>query len=240
MDLQPALHDLRSEPDAADGGAVHDVPCSRPTTHRAPPARRRLGARAAGPLDALEADLADLPAHRAIRTALRRARRPVVVTDFGPDAAALLVLARNADPDVPIVWVETGLETAATRRFAHGFARERSLELRIVHPTIGPEAIRARLAASSPADVRARQELIDVVRDAPLARAFATLDADLVITDARRSAVATGAFASRPDGRLEYAPLFDWDDARTAAFLAAHELPNGHSFHDPLTGAASE
>lgn len=237
MDLQPALHDLRPEPDAADSGAVHDVPCSRPTTHRAPPARRRLGARAAG---SLEADLAGLPAHRAIRTALRRARRPVVVTDFGPDAAALLVLARNADPDLPIVWVETGLETEATRRFAHGFAREHSLELLIVHPTIEPEAIRARLAASSPADVRARQELIDVVRDAPLARAFATLDADLVITDARRSAVATGAFASRPDGRLEYAPLFDWDDARTAAFLAAHELPNGHSFHDPLTGAASE
>mgnify|MGYP002754423839 CR=1 FL=1 len=60
--------------------------------------------------------------------------RAIVTTNFRPFEAVILHLATRVQPDVPVVWMDSGYNTEATYRTADELTRRLALKLHIYHP----------------------------------------------------------------------------------------------------------
>ncbi|ANU08528.1 phosphoadenylyl-sulfate reductase [Paraurantiacibacter namhicola] len=150
--------------------------------------------------------------------------RVAVVSSFGTESAVLLHLAAQADPLVPVVFVDTlkmfpeTLEYRATLLDRFGL-----LNASVVKPD--PDVIAAKdangLRWSFDPD-----GCCDIRKVEPLARAKAGLDTWI----SGRKAFQSSTRANLPrfeieDGRLKINPLGDWVKEDLDAYFAEHDLP---------------
>jgi len=59
-----------------------------------------------------------------------------VTTNFGPHAAVLLHMLTQVKPDLPVVWIDSGLNKIETYEFAEITAEELNLNMQVYTPTI--------------------------------------------------------------------------------------------------------
>jgi phosphoadenosine phosphosulfate reductase len=176
----------------------------------------------------LAEDLAGLDAAAIVTLLARRFRgRIAAISSFGADAAVLLHLVAQADPDMPVLFLDTGQHFPETP--AHGEALLRRLGLRDLR-RIRPDA--AALAARDPLGglwALDPESCCALRKVAPLQAALAPFD--LWLTGRRRHQAATRAGlpvveTMAPDGsRLRVNPLAAWSAQAVEAYLRAHDLP---------------
>lgn len=157
--------------------------------------------------------------------ARRFAGRIAAISSFGADAAVLLHLVAEADPAMPVLFLDTGRHFPATLAYRDALARHLGLrDVRSVAPD--PAALAARdpfgaLWASDPDACCALRKV------APLEAALAPWT--VWLTGRRRHQAATRAampvLEAMPDGRLRANPLAAWSAAEVEAHLARHRLP---------------
>jgi len=146
------------------------------------------------------------------------------VSSFGAESAVLLALVAEADPRIPVIFLETGKHFAETRRY-----RDRLIE------TLGLEDVRLALPAArhiatldpvgtlwqSDPDACCRLRKV-----APLKRALAEWGAWITgrkrYQGDRRSALPT---FEADDGQVKVNPLAGWSKARVEAAFAERNLP---------------
>ena len=66
-----------------------------------------------------------------VEWALGKAKNPMLSTNFRPLAAGLLHMLTRANPETPVVWVDTGYNTTATYEFAERLLSELKLNLHV-------------------------------------------------------------------------------------------------------------
>jgi len=150
--------------------------------------------------------------------------RIAAVSSFGTESAVLLALLAEADPRIPVIFLETGKHFEETRRY-----RDRLIE------TLGLEDVRlvlpeARHAANLDPSGRLWQSDPDACcrlrKVAPLKRALAEWGAWITgrkrYQGDRRSALP--AFEA-VDGQVKVNPLAGWSKAQIEAAFAARKLP---------------
>ena len=165
-----------------------------------------------------------------VRTVLneRLLGRVALVSSFGAESAVLLHLVATADPATPVMFLDTGKHFAETLAYRDLLAQRLGLtDLRILSPDT------ADLAARDESGLRWSYDpdgCCAIRKVAPLAAAMPEFDATITGRKGFQSATRAGLARFELDrsdaaGRLKFNPLADWDTARIAAYVAAHDLP---------------
>jgi phosphoadenosine phosphosulfate reductase len=178
------------------------------------------------------APLRDLPADRLLAWAAETyGRRFAVVTSFQAEGMVVLDLARQVDPGVRVLTVDTGRLPEETYQVIEAVRTGMGLEVEVVSPD--PAEIAAMVARHGPnlfhKDPALRRLCCHVRKVAPLDRALAGIGA--WATGLRRDGgqARAGTPKAEPDpahgGIVKLNPLADWTRDQVWAYVRAHRLP---------------
>lgn len=174
----------------------------------------------------LNSELALLDAAASVALVASRYRgRIALVSSFGVEAAVLLHLVAQADPAMPVIFLDTGKLFPETLAYRDRLTAHLGLrDLRSLQPDP------AALAAADPLGGLwsfAPDACCALRKVAPLAAAIAPFHVTL---NGRKRAhggdrAALPLAEANEDGRLKVNPLAAWDATAIAAWRAAHRLP---------------
>lgn len=186
------------------------------------------------------AELAQVTPAEIVRWALQQAPEGAIVsTNFRPYEAALLHLCVQADPDIPVLWVDHGYNRPATYRHAEALRKLLNLNLKPYHPRMSAahrDAVHGPIP--TPDNEEALRDFSAVMKLEPFRRGMRELAPQVWITALRRVQNPNRAglnivSADSNFGSVKVSPLFHWTDAETEAYLQAHGLPNEWDYFDP-------
>lgn len=187
----------------------------------------------------LNADWRQLSAAEVVRRAVRLAPgRAIVSTNFRPYEAVLLHLAVQAEPQIPVLWVDHGLNRPATYRHAEDLRGRLGLNLQ---PFVPRRTAAWREAMYGPLDLDDEASLRSFSAEfklEPFRRGLRELAPLVWITALRRTQnpgrAALELVSFDPTFEVvKINPLLEWSDAQLEAYLAEHDLPNEWDYFDP-------
>jgi phosphoadenosine phosphosulfate reductase len=147
-----------------------------------------------------------------------------IVSSFGAESAVLLHLIGSIDPDVPVIFLETGKHFPETLAYRDTLIEKIGLTgVRNVMPDAATLARKDETGLRWSYDPDGCCEIRKVI---PLKAALAPFDAQFTGRKAFQSA--TRAALPRfevEEGRLKVNPLADWDKPRIEAYMVEHALP---------------
>jgi phosphoadenosine phosphosulfate reductase len=175
-----------------------------------------------------------------IRFAISKAPgRAIVSTNFRPYEAAILHLAVQAQPDIPVLWVDHGYNRPATYKHAEDLSARLKLNLKPYLPRI-TAAHRDAIYGAIPTteDEAGLKKFSAVMKLEPFQRGMKELAPTVWITALRKVQNPNRAgldIVSLDEnfGALKVSPLFYLSDADLDAYLNQHQLPNEWDYFDP-------
>lgn len=169
--------------------------------------------------------------------ALARAARPVLSTNFRPHSAALLHMVTRACPDIPVIWVDTGYNTAATYRYAEQVTPLLQLKLQVYAPRVTGARRHAVLGGVPKLDDPLHAAFTREVKLEPFERALHELAPDFWFTGIRSEQTdfrkSLGVLSPGPHGTLRIAPFFNWTEVDLEDYIYEHGLPDNLDYADP-------
>jgi phosphoadenosine phosphosulfate reductase len=175
-----------------------------------------------------------------VQWALSLGQSSIVTTNFRPFEAVILHLVTRVNPDVPVVWMDNGYNTAATYQFADAVTRQLDLNLKIYLP-LRSRAHREAVDGATPAlDDPRHTAFTAEVKLEPFARALRETAPRVWFTALRASDTAVRAqmdpVSINPDGLIKVAPLLHWSSKDLYEYCEKHALPNNFDYVDPTKG----
>ncbi|MDB6092613.1 MAG: phosphoadenylylsulfate reductase [Verrucomicrobia bacterium] len=175
-----------------------------------------------------------------VRWALEKSQgRALVSTNFRPYEAAILHVAVQAQPDIPVLWVDHGYNRAATYLHAENLKARLKLNLKAYLPLLTP-AHRDAVFGPVPdlADETGLKEFSRQMKLEPFQRGMRELAPVVWITALRKVQNPNRAgldIVSHDEnfGALKVSPFFHWNDTELEAYLAKNDLPNEWDYFDP-------
>ena len=186
------------------------------------------------------AELATKSPLEVVRWALAQAGgRALVSTNFRPYEAVVLHLATQAQPDIPVLWVDHGYNRPATYLHAEQLRTQLKLNLKPFLPKMTPahrDAIHGPIPSLD--DEAGLKQFSAVMKLEPFQRGMKELAPTVWITALRKvqNPNRAGLDLVSHDanfGALKISPVFHWTDADMEAYLKRHELPNEWDYFDP-------
>jgi phosphoadenosine phosphosulfate reductase len=165
--------------------------------------------------------------------------RAVVSTNFRPYEAVILHLCVEAQPDIPVLWVDHGYNRAATYAHAEELRARLKLNVKTYLPRITAahrDAIHGPIPA--PGDEAGLQHFSAQMKLEPFQRGMRELAPRVWITALRkvqnphRAGLGVVSLAAN-FGTLKVSPVFHWGDTEMEAYLKEHDLPNEWDYFDP-------
>ena len=190
-------------------------------------------------IEALNAALRDQTPEAIIRRALELGPRVIATTSFSPNAAVMLHLVTRVQPDLPVVWVDSGYNVPDTYRVAEQLMEQLNLNMQIFTPAMTSERRNALMGGipHPDDDPELHEEFTRQVKLEPFARAIDTLQPDVWITGIRRDETdfrrTLDIVSVDSRGLLKVAPIFYWTQDDIAAYMKQHQLPSCRHYFDP-------
>jgi len=190
-------------------------------------------------LDKINAELKDLAAEDIVRWALQQNQSVITTTSFSPNSAAMLHLVTQIQPDMPIVWVDSGYNMPDAYRVAEQLIQKLHLHMHIYTPQMTAERRNALMGGiPHPDDNPAlHAEFVRQVKLEPFQRALDELKPKIWLTGIRREET---EFRKTLDivswdnrGLLRVAPLFCWNAEQIQDYMDRFELPTCKHYFDP-------
>jgi phosphoadenosine phosphosulfate reductase len=187
-------------------------------------------------LDKINAELGNDP-QALVNWAVGLKRKAICTTNFRPFEAVILHLCVQAQPDMPIVGMDSGYATPATYRCADEIARLLKLNLVIYHPRRS-RAHREAVDGETPSiDDPRHAAFTQEVKLEPFERALREMQPQVWFTAIRAADTAVRA-AMKPvsvnaDGLIKVAPVLNWTSKEMHAYCQKHGLPNNFDYFDP-------
>jgi phosphoadenosine phosphosulfate reductase len=165
--------------------------------------------------------------------------RAIVSTNFRPYEAAILHLAVQAQPDIPVLWVDHGYNRPATYKHAEELRARLGLNLKPYLPKLTAahrDAIYGPIPTTE--DEEGLKKFSAQMKLEPFQRGMKELAPTVWITALRKVQNPNRAgldIVSHDEnfGALKVSPLFYWSDADLDAYLEKHQLPNEWDYFDP-------
>jgi len=154
--------------------------------------------------------------------------RTMLTSSFGAQSAVMLHLVSQVQPDVPVVWIDTGYLFPETYRFAEQLRERLGLNLKVYQPEMSParmEAMLGRLWEGDEADLDRYDQLRKVE---PMQRAMDEVNPAAWYAGLRggqtnfRSTLRKVEFQN---GVYKILPILDWSTKRVHEYLTEHDLP---------------
>jgi len=165
--------------------------------------------------------------------------RAIVSTNFRPYEAAILHVATQVQPDIPVLWVDHGYNRPATYKHAEALRASLGLNLKPFLPRLTPahrDAIHGPIPTTE--DEAGLKKFSALMKLEPFQRGMRELAPTVWITALRKVQNPNRAgldIVSLDEnfGALKVSPFFHATDADLEAYLAQHRLPNEWDYFDP-------
>jgi phosphoadenosine phosphosulfate reductase len=175
-----------------------------------------------------------------VRWAVAKAgSRAIVSTNFRPYEAAILHLAVQVQPDMPVLWVDHGYNRPATYKHTEDLRSRLHLNVKPYLPRMTAthrDAIHGPIPTTD--DEAGLKKFSAVMKLEPFQRGMKELAPTVWITALRKvqNPNRAGLDIISPDenfGSLKVSPFFYYSDTDLDAYLAEHQLPNEWDYFDP-------
>ena len=165
--------------------------------------------------------------------------RAVVSTNFRPYEAVILHLCVQAQPDLPVLWVDHGYNRPATYRHAEKLHSLLKLNLKVCLPRITAahrDAVWGPIPAAD--NETGLKQFSALMKLEPFQRGMKELAPKVWITGLRKVQSGTRAALDIVSldtnfGTVKVSPVFYWSDEEMEAYLEEHDLPNEWDYFDP-------
>ena len=189
-------------------------------------------------IDAVNRQLRDASPEEIIRWALDLQLKTIATTSFGRNASAILHMLVQQQPDLPIVWIDTGYNLRDTYVVAEKIIRQLSLNMRVFSPEITSERRNAIMGGiPTIEDETLHQEFTRQVKLEPFDKVVEELQPELWVTGIRQEETAhrrtLDIVSIDQRGLLKVAPLFYWSEEQTEQYRIDNELPTCKHYFDP-------
>ena len=165
--------------------------------------------------------------------------RAVVSTNFRPYEAVVLHLCVQAQPNIPVLWVDHGYNRPATYRHAEQLRARLNLNLKTSLPRISTAHRDAVYGPVPGADDEAGlKQFSAMMKLEPFQRGMKELSPRVWLTALRkvqnpnRAGLDIVSLDTNFD-TLKVSPVFYWSDADMEAYLEEHDLPSEWDYFDP-------
>lgn len=162
----------------------------------------------------------------------------IATTSMGRNAAVMLHLVSQINPDLPTIWVDTGYNLRDTYIIAERLIKDLKLNIHVYSPQMTSERRNAIMGGIPTVDEEERhEEFTRQVKLEPFDRALSDLAPDIWLTGIRRDetdhrkTLDTVSLDNR--GIIKVAPVFYWSDDEVDAYMEAHQLPTCRHYFDP-------
>ncbi|MEC9483334.1 MAG: phosphoadenosine phosphosulfate reductase family protein [Halomonas sp.] len=187
-------------------------------------------------IDAINAEHGNDP-EALTRWALGLGKRAICTTNFRPFEAVILHMVTQVQPDIPIVWMDSGYNTEATYRFADEVAQRLNLNLTVYHPRRS-RAHREAVDGPTPSiDDPRHAAFTEEVKLEPFERALREMAPEVWFTAVRAEDTAQRAqmqpVSLNASGLIKVAPVLHWTAKDMYQYLQKHDLPNNFDYFDP-------
>jgi phosphoadenosine phosphosulfate reductase len=169
--------------------------------------------------------------------ALGLGKRAFCSSSFGPFSAVTLHMATRVQPDIPVVWIDSGYGTRAMYRFVDEITALLKLNLHIVRPR---RSRSHREAADGPLPEVGSPDhaaFTEEVKLEPFDRAIRELKGEVWITGIRAEETderaRTEPVTRARNGIIKVAPVLRWNARQMHEYLKRHQLPNNFDYFDP-------
>ena len=167
---------------------------------------------------------------------VRQPEKFVLSTSFGPYSPVLLHMLSEVSPSTPVIWVDTGYNTASTYRFIESLKEQLDLNLHVYHP-LRSVAHREAVGKVSKPEYNEYENFKDEVKLEPFRRALEEHEPGYWVTGIRREECERRKslcdVSPGPSGIVKLAPLFDWNEAGLARYMNANDLQAESDYFDP-------
>jgi phosphoadenosine phosphosulfate reductase len=175
-----------------------------------------------------------------VKWAVARANgRAVVSTNFRPYEAVVLHLCTQAQPDIPVLWVDHGYNRPATYKHAEELRKRLKLNLKPYLPRI-TAAHREAIYGPIPSldQEEELKQFSAAMKLEPFQRGMKELAPNVWITALRKvqNPDRAGLDIVSEDknfGSLKVNPVFYWGDSDMESYLEQYNLPNEWDYFDP-------
>ena len=163
--------------------------------------------------------------------------KTIVTTNFGPFEAVILHMAVQAQPDMPVIWADSGYGTRKTYQFAEKLIADLGLNVQVYNP-LQSAARRDALMGIPDVDDPQHEEFTRQVKLEPFGRAMREVAPDVWLTAIRSEQTEFRknlqvVTQDSPGGVVKVAPVFHWTEADMQAYLDEHGLSNETNYYDP-------
>ncbi|MGA2247614.1 MAG: phosphoadenosine phosphosulfate reductase family protein [Verrucomicrobiota bacterium] len=188
------------------------------------------------------AELRSKPPLEIIRWAIAHARgRTIVSTNFRPYEAVILHLATQAQPEIPVLWVDHGYNRPATYQHAELLKKILNLNLKPFLPRYTAahyDAVFGGMPEPAPDNEERIKAFSTAMKLEPFQRGMRELAPVVWLTALRKvqNPNRAGLDVLSEDKNfhtLKVSPLFYWSDADMENYLGEHQLPNEWDYFDP-------
>ncbi|HLS30657.1 MAG TPA: phosphoadenosine phosphosulfate reductase family protein [Flavobacteriaceae bacterium] len=171
-----------------------------------------------------------------VKWVLNRAENPLITTNFRPYEVALLHLVTKINPDIAVVWCDTGYNTKATYQHVKELIELLDLNLKIYVPkqSVG---FRNVMMGIPEVDTPEHQLFSEQVKLEPFKRAMKEHQPDYWFTNLRAGQTqfrdGIDILSKSKDGIIKVSPFYNFSDTELDTYLTKHDLPNEKDYYDP-------
>lgn len=169
--------------------------------------------------------------------ALRLSDKRIVTTSFGKYSAVLLSTFHKKDPEIDVVYCDTGYNLSETYAHADYLLSRFQLNLHTYVPLQTKAFIEHRLGFPS-IDDPGFEEFTEIVKLEPFRRALKTHDPDMWFTNIRVRKTeyrnSKDILSYSKDGILKVSPFYYWSDEDLDVYLEHNHLPKNTNYFDPI------
>lgn len=185
----------------------------------------------------VNADLAGRHPQEIVNWAAGLGGRTIVTTNFGPYEAVILHMAVQAQPDMDVVWIDSGYATRKTYLFAEKLINELELNIHVFNP-LASAARRDAIMGIPDVDDPQHEEFTHQVKLEPFGRAMRAMNPDVWLTAVRRDQTAFRqgmeiVSQDKAGGVVKVAPVLEWTEIDMERYLIERGLPNETNYYDP-------
>lgn len=172
-----------------------------------------------------------------VQWAISNAAKPVVTTNFRPYEAAILHACANIDPNIKVIWCDTGYNTPQTYKHARKVIEQLDLKVKLYMPKQTAAYRDAIFGGIPQVDSPQHAEFTRQVKLEPFQRAMKQQQPDVWFTNLRKGQTAfrdsIDILSYSKDGLLKVSPFYHWSDEKLDVYLEENELPNEFKYFDP-------
>ncbi len=190
-------------------------------------------------LEKLNRELRNQSPVEIVQWAMSLGKSTIATTSFAQNSAAMLKIITDSDPEIPIVWVDSGYNVPDTYRVAEVIMERLKPNMQIYIPQLTAERRNAILGGipHPDDDPDVHQEFTRQVKLEPFQKALKDLDPEVWISGIRREETdfrkTLDILSIDNRGILKVAPIFYWQEDQIHAYMEAYDLPSCRHYFDP-------